>query len=108
MNETKIWLVMRTGSSGQRSFPLRHPRTVIGRETRCDVRIAVPAVAAQHCEIKIDEEGLRVRDLGSVTGTYLNGERVETAALRFSDMLTVGPVTFEVNRRAPAESGRSP
>ena len=39
---------------------------------------------------------LELKDLGSDSGTYHNGDRVERAVLGHADRLTVGSVTFEV------------
>jgi predicted component of type VI protein secretion system len=65
-----------------------------------------------------DEFALRIRDLGSTNGTFLNGERLRTAAiLKSGDRVTVGKLEFvvmlgddaqqdsESNRQAPAAVG---
>ena len=91
-----IWLVMRTSDGGERPFRLEKVRTIVGRETRCDVRIAVPAVADRHCELIVDGEQVTIRDLGSASGTLHNGSPVEQAVLAHDDTVTVGPVTFVV------------
>lgn len=90
-----IWLVMQT-ETGERPFPIRKSRTLIGSEATSDVRIAVPSVAPRHCELTMDDDGLHVADLGTMSGTYHNGETIERAALAADDQLTVGPVTFHV------------
>ncbi|MHC4447561.1 MAG: FHA domain-containing protein, partial [Planctomycetota bacterium] len=76
-----IWLIMRTADGTERPFPLAKPRTVIGRDTRCDVRIALPAVDDRHCELIHDGKNLTLNDLGSTTGTFHNGARVEQAVV---------------------------
>ncbi len=93
-----IWLAMMTADGGERSFPITKRRTVIGRDTRCDLRIAVPAVAEQHCEILLDGEIAEVHDLDSYTGTFRNGDRVDRAILDVNDRLTIGPATFVLRR----------
>lgn len=90
-----IWLAMKTADGGERPFPIVKPCTVIGREMLCDLRVAIPSVAPQHCEIRIvDDRHLEVRDLESGSGTYRNGERVDQAILDVGDRLTVGTATF--------------
>ena len=94
-----IWLAMKTADGGERSFPIVKPLTVIGRETLCDLRVAIPSVAPQHCEIRlVDDHHLEVRDLESETGTYRNGNRVDQAILDVGDRLTVGTATFIMRR----------
>jgi pSer/pThr/pTyr-binding forkhead associated (FHA) protein len=96
-----IWLVMKTMDGSERPFKVRPERTIIGRETRCDVRIPIPSVSDRHCELHFDGMELRLSDLDSDLGTFHNGKRVREAILAHSDTLTVGPVTFVV-RMEPA------
>ena len=93
-----IWLAMMTADGHERSFPITKRRTVIGRDTRCDLRIAVPTVAEQHCEILLNGEITEVHDLDSYTGTFRNGTRVDRAILDVNDRLTIGPATFVLRR----------
>ncbi len=90
-----IWLVMRTAEGGERLFPIKK-RVVVGRDPRCQVRIALPSVCEQHCAIELIEGTINLTDLESENGTYHNGRRVQSAELADADMLTIGPVTFEV------------
>ncbi len=105
-------LAMAITDGGERRFPLSHTRTVLGRDSRCDLRVALPSVASQHCEIKLDGEILKLRDLDSPTGTFHNGTRVRFAELAIDDRLTVGPVTFVVRddqtNTPPTGGGRGP
>jgi pSer/pThr/pTyr-binding forkhead associated (FHA) protein len=97
-----IWLVMTTADGGERTFPLQSKRTVIGKESRCDVRVAIPSVDDRHCEILFDGSELRLQDLGSRSGTLHNGSRVNRAVLSHDDMLTIGPVTFRIRVQGAA------
>lgn len=97
-----IWLVMLT-ESGERPFPIRKPKTIIGREVASDLRIAVPSVAARHCELTLRDDELKLVDLGSDRGTLHNGQPVNEAVLSDTDELTVGPVTFHVRRTRDGE-----
>lgn len=89
-----LWLAMGTADGTERVFAIDKPRLVIGRISRCDVRIPLPSVADRHCEIVICQGRLKVRDLGSTLGTYVNGERVHEINLRKRDHISLGPVTF--------------
>ncbi len=112
-----IWLAMKTADGGERPFPIVKPRTVIGREMLCDLRVAIPSVAPQHCEIRIvDDKHLEVRDLESETGTFRNGDRVDQAILDVGDRLTVGTATFImrsleatiIGKDIPADTSKNP
>ncbi len=89
-------LIIRTRDGGERVFALDDRRMVIGRETRCDLRVPLPSVSMKHCEIVFDGRVLELKDLGSASGTYHNGDRVERAVLSDSDRFSVGSVTFHV------------
>src|SRR5262245_17944969 len=92
-----IWLTMTTTDGRERPFPLCSPRSVIGRDARCDVSIPLPTVAPRHCEIAVEGALLTLRDLGSTTGTLHNGQPVTRAVLEPGDRVTVGGlVTFVV------------
>ncbi|MHC5022672.1 MAG: FHA domain-containing protein [Planctomycetota bacterium] len=99
-----FWLVMRATNGEERRFPLDKPRTLIGRETRCDVRIPIPAVDKRHCEIILESGDLRLTDLNSTRGTFHNGARVETVSLTHQDEVTIGPVTFTVRAQEVEEA----
>ena len=102
-----IWLTMTTTDGRERPFPLSSPRSVIGRDARCDVSIPLPTVAPRHCEIAVEGALLTLRDLGSTTGTLHNGQPVTRAVLEPGDRVTVGGlVTFVV--RVDRADGAAP
>jgi len=101
-------LVMKLTDGTERTFPLRHEKTLIGRETRCHVRIALPNVAERHCEIVLDGGELTLSDLGSELGTLVNGEPVRQTVINPADELTVGPVTFRVRQEQPQRTSDEP
>ncbi|MCC6683129.1 MAG: FHA domain-containing protein [Phycisphaeraceae bacterium] len=92
----KVTLVMFKADGTRRDFPLNKPRVVIGRKNTCDLRIPLHSVSRQHCELLIDDDALRLRDLGSSNGTFHNSKRIQEALLQAGDQLTVGPVIFIV------------
>jgi hypothetical protein len=51
------------------------PRIVVGREAG-DIILADSACSSTHAEVLFDGHTLRVRDLGSTNGTWLNGQRI--------------------------------
>jgi predicted component of type VI protein secretion system len=76
---------------------LRLP-TVIGRSPDATVKVPSSLVSRRHCEIYRSGKELVVRDLGSVNGTFVNGERIDEPTLLFEDdLLGVGPVSMHVS-----------
>ncbi len=80
----------------RREFPLLSAKTVVGRREDCHLRIPTRDVSRQHCELRLYKNGLRVKDLGSSNGTFVNGKRIAEIVLNAGDQLRVGPVTFVV------------
>lgn len=92
MNATLV-LVKPDGST--REVPVRG-RLVIGREKSCSVRIPVPSVSREHCEVRLDGNRLVLRDMGSSNGTYVNRQRTEQRDLKPGDLVAIGPAVFLV------------
>jgi len=65
----------------------------IGRATGADFIVDAALVSRVHCRVTaLDDGDLEIRDLESTNGTYVNGERIETARLAPGDRLQVGRV----------------
>ncbi len=84
-----------------RCFSLDVPRRV-GRAGDCDIRIVEPAFAEQHAVIEPHGEGALLRNLGSSTGSLVNGHAVRDAVLRSGDQ-----VVFDAQHRFVLESPKS-
>ncbi|MBK7857007.1 MAG: sigma 54-interacting transcriptional regulator [Archangiaceae bacterium] len=70
----------------------------IGSESGNDFVIAHPTVSRFHCEVKLDDQRVLVRDLGSTNGTLIDGVRVQAGYVRGGSMLQLGAakVRFEL------------
>ncbi|MGH7570167.1 MAG: adenylate/guanylate cyclase domain-containing protein [Gemmatimonadales bacterium] len=84
-------------TSGDQSIDLQPGRTlVVGRAVTSDVPIYDPTISRRHAEITPTDSGVRVKDLGSSNGTFLNGARVAEAEAAENDVVTFGKVAFRV------------
>lgn len=91
----QVVLVMFRGSD-RRSFSLTRDITVIGRREDCDFRIPLSEISRKHCRLIKEDDTVRVEDLGSSNGTYVNGVRVQEATLQPGDTLKFGSIVFVV------------
>ena len=79
-----------SGSVINQSFPFGE-LIVLGSSSDCDVQINEAEVASRHAEIRlIDGKSLLLKDLGSKTGTLLNGEPVTETLLGSGDEIRIG------------------
>jgi pSer/pThr/pTyr-binding forkhead associated (FHA) protein len=85
--------------SGAKATTIRIHRlpATIGRSGEASLRLPTTAVSRKHCEMFEKDGELFVRDLGSRNGTKVNKEKIDDDhALQTGDLMTVGPVTFQV------------
>ena len=71
---------------------------VLGRSRDCDVVLDDPNVSRHHAELRREGGDWVVADLGSTNGIRVNGRRVERAALRGGDEITLGRSTLTFQR----------
>ena len=68
---------------------------IVGRDSSCDLTISEQAVSRQHAKFERTAHGFIVTDLGSTNGTWVNGERVQTQALRSGNRVRIGGRIFK-------------
>lgn len=91
-----VRLVVFKPDGSPKEIPVKPGRYVIGRRPDAGLRIALPSVSRDHCELVHDGHSLSVRDLGSSNGTFKNQERIKQATLGPGDRLGVGPCVLTV------------
>ena len=81
------------GTSGRvinQSFPFGES-VLLGSSADCDVQLDEAGISSRHAEIRlIDGGALQLTDLGSETGTLLNGEPVTESLLGSGDEIRIG------------------
>jgi predicted component of type VI protein secretion system len=63
---------------------------VIGRSRECDLVLDDPNVSRRHAELRYEDGGWAVHDLGSTNGIKLNGRRSRGGRLSPGDEITLG------------------
>lgn len=87
-------LLCATGPLAGKAFNLGEGRFVIGREEECDIRIDNEGISVKHAQIIHEGDTWKLVNLLSSNGTFLNGERVQSAYLNSGDEIRLGPVGF--------------
>ena len=76
----------------------------IGRSAPADIVLADPRVSRSHCKVELAGEELKITDLNSTNGTFVDGERVEgEAMLAVGALLRVGNICFKHEIRTRAD-----
>jgi len=83
-------LVVKRGPGAGSRFVLDSEEVSAGRHPDSDIFLDDVTVSRRHASIVRGADGYRVRDAGSLNGTYLNRERIEEAKLANGDELQIG------------------
>ncbi len=78
-----------SGPSKGLLYKLTKPRVVLGR-SGADVEIDDPEVSRWHCAVEVKNDVLRLRDLDSTNGIFMNDERVRAAELSHLSEFRIG------------------
>ena len=92
----KVKLVMFKRDGQRKDFPISGRKVTIGRGEECGLRVPLLSVSRTHCELTKGQDELRVKDLASSNGTYVNNRRINDAVLKPGDRLAIGPVILTV------------
>ena len=91
----KVILVSVGGDVRASEISLQLP-TVVGRGREAVLTLPHPLVSRRHCELYERDGKLRVRDLGSLNGTYVGSQQVKDAEVPPGELLTVATLNFRV------------
>jgi predicted component of type VI protein secretion system len=99
-------LIIRRGPDAEQQFAITEPAVTVGRHRSCDIQVDEPEVSRQHARITWSGTGYVIEDLGSVNGTFVNGERISAPrVLQDGDVIGLGSralLAFQVSPPAHA------
>ena len=82
--------VVESGPKAGARYGLEGDLTTLGRHSAADILLDDVTVSRRHVEVERSGDRYRVKDTGSLNGTYLNGDRIESGWLDDGDVLQVG------------------
>jgi adenylate cyclase len=86
-------------------YDLRDGVTTLGRAEENDIVLSGDLVSRKHARFHVKGEGLRVQDLGSRNGCFVNGKPLTgTVDLQAGDVVNVGENTLGIRQPAEAET----
>jgi len=93
--DAAIVFVLQDGRT--KEVPLKAHGYIVGRATDCALRLPESSVSRKHAEITFDGSELKVEDLGSSRGTFVNGEKISSVTtLSAGDAVAIGSTVFLV------------
>lgn len=98
---TEARLVIAGGPDAGREFAVTGA-VILGRDTSAGIVVDDEEVSRRHTSVELAGDSVRVEDLGSTNGTFLNGERIEgSRELKNGDKVRLGQTVFEVQMEQP-------
>jgi hypothetical protein len=89
----KLSLAVISGPDSGTTFPVDKARMVIGR-LGADIGLSDVEISREHAAVEVEDDSVVVFDLGSTNGTYVGGDRVESAPLDNYGEFEVGGTTL--------------
>lgn len=83
-------LVVKRGPNAGSRFLLDQPTTAAGRHPDSDIFLDDVTVSRRHAEFRLETNEFQVVDVGSLNGTYVNREPVDSAVLANGDEVQIG------------------
>lgn len=99
------------GGDVESSFVVTPAGLSIGRSAPSDIIVGGIGVSRAHCLVELAADQLRVSDLNSTNGTFIDDKRVDRSALlEVGSVLRIGNVLFkhEVRSRGEIQAGNDP
>ena len=94
-----VELVVQSGRDRGKRVSVEHDKFVVGRSETADLTIDSSSVSRKHCCVRIKHGSIRVQDLKSRNGTYLNDRRLSPSKvypLASEDVLTLGKIRVQI------------
>jgi DNA-binding NtrC family response regulator len=95
-----------TGPDAGKTFVIdsnREGRILVGQSPACFVRLDDATVSRRHAAFELAQGALRVADLGSTNGTWVNGLRVYDVVLQGGETVQVGNTVLAVTAASTTE-----
>jgi pSer/pThr/pTyr-binding forkhead associated (FHA) protein len=92
-------------SRGQ-TFQVPRGKFIVGRETDCHLVLDSNSVSRHHCVLLLDDYTLRIRDLASKNGTFVNRDQTRTGEriLVSGDTVRVADLVIRIELEAGAST----
>ncbi len=97
-------LIVNPGTPNAWEISLKPGLNSLGRGEGNDFSVEHESISSSHCQVVVTGSGARIKDLGSVNGTFVDGALVEEAVLLSGQTIRLGDIEmrFEADVATPA------
>jgi pSer/pThr/pTyr-binding forkhead associated (FHA) protein len=102
-------LILQRHGRLERVFQWESDRLTLGRAAECEIVLATPEISRRHALLVREGGRFEVRDLESINGTFVNGEKVSRRALQVGDVVRIEDfeLTFVLDRAPLGDAVRA-
>jgi hypothetical protein len=100
--ETKSTFTLTAYKNGEPlyEFVLDKTKSILGRGEKSDLKVDDSRLSFYHAFVEIVPGGVKILDLSSINGTFLNGEKVDSCFLSAGDRVNFGGLEFVIGENA--------
>jgi len=100
------WLKHAENDNQNQGIAITRFPALLGRSSDCDYQIHQPLISRRHCLFHLRDGDIWVQDLGSLNGTFVNGERIQRPQpLHEGDKVDLAFLPYEVCLPLSSEGG---
>ena len=96
LKQWKVSVVILEGPAAGSEYLLEERQVGVGRGAANAISIDDQAMSKAHAAFEFSDNSYRIRDLGSMNGTLLNGSEIRVAELKHGDRIRMGEHTFQL------------
>jgi hypothetical protein len=85
---------------------LKSERTTVGRLEDNTFQLAESSISGHHCELAVEGNEIRVKDLNSTNGTFVNNQPIKEAVLKPGQVLRLGQVEMRLEDGTPPPASK--
>ncbi|GAA1409940.1 hypothetical protein AUR04nite_24920 [Glutamicibacter uratoxydans] len=94
-------LIAHTGPNKGARFLLDTDESIAGRHPNADVFLDDVTVSRRHAKFVRTAQGFTLSDIGSLNGTYINGDRIDSIALSNGVQVQIGKFRLNFYQSVP-------
>ncbi|MGD8845476.1 MAG: FHA domain-containing protein [Desulfobacteraceae bacterium] len=95
----KTWaLQSKSGTTAGRVINISKGTMIIGRNASCDIILDNEMVSSQHAQLQSADGTVKLKDLDSTNGTYVNGKKISESQLFDGDDVSFDMASFTVKK----------